>query len=84
MYPVEQLLERAGFRQAVGRIGRAEQHGAVTGRFKFGSGDLTGFCGGNRKGNERGRHGELFKRAAHGVFAPDGGDAKTHLRTEGA
>ena len=71
-------------RQTVGVFHRAQERKPVPGLLQLRRNDIPGFRHRDRKGNQRRRHIQIFKGAAHGILSTDGTDSQRHLRLERA
>ena len=71
-------------RQPVRTVLRSQPDHAVPRGLELGGDDVAGLRRRHGEGDQRGRHVERFKRAAHRVLAADRRDAEPHLRLERA
>ena len=72
LHPAEEPVQAFRFGQAVCTIIRGKQDDLIAGALEFGGDDLIDGGSGHGKGDEGGRHVQLFEAAAHGVLAADG------------
>ena len=61
-----------------------QQHNVMPRLFEFGRDYLMNVPRRDRKGDERGRHVDMFERSAHRVLASDRGNAQIGLRLKRA